>query len=236
MTEARAELVMSMQQQSTVDSSYLKLQSHPDYILPQKVLLFSALIPGSGEMVCGSYLRGLIFLGVEIGAWSMYSYYNKLGDEKDAEFMDFADQYWNKDKYTTWRDNYAQDQEFSHELPETKTQQYYEMIGKYDQFLVGWEEVPDNLNLSKEEDPNSIYFYTHQPREEYMDMRYDANKLFKLATNGAYIAMFNHILSAIDAAWLAKQHNKKLVTTSLKLENKIINYQPQTMLTLNLSW
>ncbi|MBN2010205.1 hypothetical protein JW960_12740 [candidate division KSB1 bacterium] len=247
MAAAKAEMTMAMQQPQTrkmgPDSSYLKLQQHPDYILPKKALFFSVLLPGAGELYCKEYLRSLVFIGVEASAWAVYYSYNQKGKDKENEFETFADDNWDYDRYHTWELEWDPDPEnkkFSHSIPldnngrPVKTQQYYEMIGKYDQFLVGWEGVPEDLSANKE-DANSVYDYIHQPREHYMDMRYDANQLLKNATKGVYLAMFNRIASAIDAAWVAKRHNRTIVT-SLRMENKFYDMQPETVLTLNVAW
>lgn len=234
-SELRANLNYAfMQQNTTTDSVKQKLYNHPDYILPKKPLFFSALIPGAGQLYCGSYLKSALFVGIEVGAWLMYANYHNQGKDKEKEYEAFADEYWDQDKWQAWFNNLSVEEKkvFSHSLPETKTQQYYEMIGKYNQFLVGWEGVDPNLT-SKEIHEEQ---YNSPLREKYMDIRYDSNKMLKRANTGAYIAMFNHVLSAIDAAWTAKRHNSRLIQTSLRLENKYFNYEDHTMLTLKVNW
>jgi len=232
----RSDLALSLQQSTKIDSTYLmKLHNHPDYILPKKALLFSVLIPGSGELYCRSYIKSAAFFGIEVVAWTMYVVYNQQGQEKDDEFKDYANENWNEDKWLAWFNTLTPEQQgnFSHTLPETKTQQYYEMIGKYNQFLVGWKEVPIDLSY----DDVQLKENTSPLREHYMDMRAESNKLLKRAMNGVYIAMFNHVISAIDAAWTAKQHNSKLnLNTSLRLDNRYINNENHTMLSLNINW
>ena len=234
-TMMRANLNMAMQQQhSTKDSSVLiALRKHPDYIFPKKVLLFSAIIPGAGEVYCKSYLKGALFFGIEVGAWAMYSIYHQKGADKEKEYEAYADEYWDEDKWRAWFTNLPEDQQnnFSHSLPDTKTQQYYEMIGKYNQFLAGWQDVKE-----EELTPSNLFTSTSALRDHYMDMRYDSNKMFKRAADGAYIAMFNHVLSAIDAAWTAKTHNKRIIKTKLRMETMRINYEDVPVLTLKIRW
>lgn len=237
-SEMMSEMNMAYQsmQKTTRDTAAIKaLQSHPDYILPKKVLLFSAILPGAGELYCGSYWKSALFLGIEAGAWTMYAIYNNKGNDKEQEFEDYANQHWDANKWTAWFNTLTEEEQkvFSHELPDTKTQQYYEMIGKYNQFLVGWEGVPLDLTSSEIHDPNN----TSPLREHYMDMRDESNKLFKRATSGIYFAMFNHVLSAIDAAWTAKRHNSTLViNTSFRMENKYFNNENHTMLSMRIKW
>ncbi|MGB8658566.1 MAG: hypothetical protein WCE90_12415 [Candidatus Zixiibacteriota bacterium] len=87
-------------------------------------------------------------------------------DKKQAditECMRFADQHWSEDLYDQWLHNFdgrdgqpiQSDTEaywdktkqdyvyFSHHLPNSKTQQYYEMIGEYEQFSWGWDDYTD---------------------------------------------------------------------------------------------
>ncbi|MBD3287912.1 hypothetical protein GF337_03840 [candidate division KSB1 bacterium] len=238
MSEMRAEAQMAYQQRASAQrdtAALTALHNHPDYILPKKVLLFSAIIPGAGELFAGSYLKSALFFGIEVGAWAMYAYYNKQGNEKEDEFEAYADTYWDESKWVQWYGGLTDEEQdvFSHELPEEKTQQYYEMIGKYNQFLVGWDEVPIDLTTTEIHEPEN----TSPLREEYMDMRDESNQLFKRATSGIYIAMFNHVLSAIDAAWTAKRHNSKLVIeTSLRMENKYFNNHNHQMLSLRVKW
>ena len=234
-SEMRSSMNLAMQQQNNEeDSSLVALHNHPDYILPKKALFFSVLIPGAGELYTKSYLKAALFFGIEVGAWTMYAIYNKKGNEKEDEFEAYANEYWDEDKWRAWYDNLTPEEQgvFSHSLPDTKTQQYYEMIGKYNQFLVGWKGVEKNLTSSQIHEEQ----FDSDLRQDYMDMRYDSNNMFKRANNGAYIAMFNHVLSAIDAAWTAKNHNKKLVQTSLRFENKYFNNHDHTMLSLKLRW
>jgi hypothetical protein len=236
----RSSMNMAFFQNSAQDSARIALHNHPGYILPKKVLFFSALIPGTGELYCKSFLRSAIFFGIEATAWTLYATYRKKGMDREDEFQKYADQHWSYDDWNNWFENLtpAEKESFSHSIPTDKngnlkkTQQYYEMIGKYNQFLVGWDDADNNLTVDNIKEPD----YDSSNRQDYMDMRYDANKLLKKATNGAFLAMFNRILSAIDAAWVAKAHNRKLVTTSLRMENKYYNYEYNSMLSLKLTW
>ena len=73
----RTNLNLSLQQNPMQDSSKIELYNHPDYILPKKVLFFSALIPGAGELYCKSYLKSAAFFAVEVGVWTMYAVFRK---------------------------------------------------------------------------------------------------------------------------------------------------------------
>lgn len=135
-----------------------------------------------------------------------------------------------------------------HNLPPTKTQQYYEMIGKYPQFVYGWEDVDD---LDANGDPinptvrqGSVINYgenirnINSPmREHYEDMRKLSNDSLKAGQRGVYIMILNRVVSAIHAARLAYKHNQnidsELSTLDVKFVQKpIIDHQvPMLMVT-----
>lgn len=94
---------------------------------------------------------------------------------------------------------------YSHKLPYHGEQQYYELIGKYPQYNVGWVEFGD--------DPNKPYAYGDPlvPQfHEYAVMRGDANNYYNVAAKAVLIVVINHIVSTIDAAWSAHSYNKDL--------------------------
>ncbi|TKJ41808.1 hypothetical protein CEE37_04365 [candidate division LCP-89 bacterium B3_LCP] len=108
---------------------------------------------------------------------------------------------------------------FTHELdPNNKDQQYYEMIGKYDQFGAGWPEDGDY-------DPdwrNGPYLYddlgaktwkwqTHNTyREDYLNMRKDSNDALEMSKNYTMVVLGNHLLSALHAGFNVSWKNRKL--------------------------
>jgi hypothetical protein len=178
---------------------------------PKKALLFSALAPGAGQIYGGKFLRGAVFLAMEAALWTGYLVLDKRGSDIEDDFMAYADQYWDVDAYFVWRENILASGDsalFTHGLPSNtgerfpqaedvrKTQQYYEMIGKYDQFRVGWEDYPDFYRSITYADSVLI---TEQ-RLDYMDQREDSNRYLKRAGYMTGAIFFNHIVSAIDAA------------------------------------
>ncbi|MHB2153850.1 DUF5683 domain-containing protein [Calditrichota bacterium GD2] len=100
---------------------------------------------------------------------------------------------------------------FTHSLPLTKTQQYYEMIYKYlHQFGIGWDDVGTYWG-----DP---FFYENPYNltkltptiAQYRDMRNRSNSYYDLATTMVSLVLANHLLSAFDAAWTVKKYNLRL--------------------------
>jgi len=179
--------------------------------------ILSLLLPGAGEFYADSKIKAGIFLGLEALFWTGYLSYHGKAEKKEDEYIDFANLYWSKD---TFRDSLLSIYEWDiydstiptgktlrnesrndsvvivEHLPDTKTQQYYEMVGKYDQFRYGWDDYdPQNFRTPH--------------RSLYLTMRDDSNKLFDKARYSLIAIIGNHILSGFDAVWSVKRYNKK---------------------------
>jgi hypothetical protein len=94
---------------------------------------------------------------------------------------------------------------YSHSLPPFGSQQYYELIGKYQQFYQGWDDADPALTTyggitAKLENEATNFKY-------YSAERGKANDYYSTASTAVTIAIVNHILSAIDAAWSAGSYN-----------------------------
>lgn len=177
----------------------------------KKAFLYSLIIPGSGEFYAGSKIKAVLFFGLDVTLWALYFNYHGKGKDKEKEYQTFADEYWSEDDYKQWlwknvydetipyeivsdtfryfNDEEQQWEYFSHHLPDERTDQYYEMIGKYEQFTAGWDDL--------------------QNREVYLGQRRDSNDWLNKAKYSAMFSLANHILSAFDAAIAVKKHNKK---------------------------
>lgn len=83
--------------------------------------------------------------------------------------------------------------------PIDKNQQYYEEIGKYDQFRFGWSDYPDYYAVSA----------LTALRNDYLNMRRDSNSLLNKANRFVMFSLANHLLSAFDAALSVRSHNRK---------------------------
>ena len=212
---------------------------------PKKALFLSALVPGAGQAYGGSYLKAAGFFTLEVAGWAMYAVYTNKGNDIEDEFHAFADKHWIESDYWNWiaqksdvdrNDMDAlrewEHKNFSHGLHVNKDQQYYEMIGKYDQFNYGWDDSDIGLldDTWNKQNPQRS-----KKRLYYEDKRDDSNRAFKVATTGTTIVMLNHIISAIEAAWGTSQQNKR-VQTSLRFEPLYMNNQQYSALTFRLNW
>ncbi len=98
---------------------------------------------------------------------------------------------------------------FSHHLPDEKTQQYYEMIGKYpEQFGNAWADA--SFDVSYRGAYGGVGNITPM-NDLYTTMRLDANNFYNKAGYGTMIALVNHLVSAIDAGFTTRSFNRKQV-------------------------
>jgi len=93
----------------------------------------------------------------------------------------------------------AAGQYYSHTLPLYGEQQYFELIGKYQQFNQGWNDAPPTYNYPEPVTSNFLF---------YSKERGKANDYYATASTAVTIGVLNHILSAVDAAWSASTFNK----------------------------
>ncbi|MDZ7266161.1 MAG: DUF5683 domain-containing protein [candidate division KSB1 bacterium] len=176
-----------------------------------RAAILSAVLPGAGQIYNRSYLKSLLFLGMEAGAWGAYAKFTRSGNRKTDAFERFADQHWSEGRYWDSIDRafgcspgdracerQKERENFSHYLPDSKNQTYYENIGKYDQFNAGWDDSISGEILQRDS----------QNRLLYTTMRREANEQFHKATLSSSLAMVNHLVSMAEAAFAAHKFNQ----------------------------
>jgi len=231
-----------------------------------KALLFSAVVPGSGQIYSRSYLKGLAFLVIETAALAGHFRSNREGNRLEDQFEADANALWDENAYWNWMEEisdirktgfgtheewiaalraYERDS-FSHFLPEEKNQPYYENIGKYNQFVIGWED------FRKETLGGSIEIFTYadyltgiwdtqdlrtisSQRNAYTELQDDSDGNFKHATTLASLLLLNHVVSALDAAWTTKKFNRR-VQAGLSVGQKIHQTEIVPVLRLGVTW
>jgi hypothetical protein len=111
-------------------------------------------------------------------------------------------------------------------MPDQGSQQFYELIGKYQNFQGGW----TNLNHVPDNSPSSPYYYENYRDQIFIDYAYSrqkANDYYDYAGTSTWFVVLNHLLSAADAAWTVSKFNKTIkVQTGMRL-NRILS--PYTM-------
>jgi len=206
-----------------------------------RALGYSLLLPGAGEFYTKSYIQAAGFVLLEAGLWAGHFYYHSQGKKKEDEYKEFADKWWSETLYLVWYYSLGEDTSAAVEhLPSTKNQQYYEMIGKYNWFVMGWIDAQDSswygdTDVSNIENPNR----TTDKRVEYLSMRKKSNDMLKLATYSLAGVIVNHLLSAFDAAITAKIKNDRMfkgftdvdIRTQMTYKNNEVT--PSVFLTVN---
>jgi hypothetical protein len=206
--ELRSYFCMNQEENSNVPESAASVHGRKN---PAVGILLSAVVPGAGEIYSGSWIKGAV------------QFENKGKDWEDI-FHAYADEHWNEETWISWKTQLGEDPyEGTHTLPSTKTQQYYEMIGKYDQFMEGWDDwVQGGPSLTPH-------------RDHYETLRDNSNKELIKASYCAMIALANHVISAFDASWSVRRHNRKIESkTRIGLQKVHDEYVP--MLSMDLSW
>jgi hypothetical protein len=197
---------------------------------PAKAFALSMLVPGIGQYYNGSKVKAAAFLGIEATAWILQFKWRADGNRRTEEFEAFHEAHWSEDSYgeylyLAYRDDlgnrYRDDDsisapELSHHLPDTRTQQFYEMTGKYDQFAWGWDDATlDGHDLQHYSGMDTIPravggdIPVSIRRNTYETMRYNANKKFSNARKMIMLALGNRLISAFEAFVTAKRSQSR---------------------------
>jgi hypothetical protein len=200
-------------------------------------VLFSLILPGSGEATMG-YKRGYFMMAADILAWTQVIKYNNDGDDLTDAYLAFADEHYSDERLVEAYNPGSFDPERAGEgaiyfpaygpifnveglddpetgLPlyvskEDDFREYYENLGKWDQFIFGW----DDYTRASIEYPDIGYVPTltradlQQPwvsenRETYRLMRDEANDAYKTRDRWLYVNIGLRVFSVIQSAYLA---------------------------------
>jgi len=196
---------------------------------PLKAFLFSLAIPGGGQFYNDSKIKAGSFFVADIALWSGYLLYHGKGADKEKGYKVYADQHYLSSVFLNWWDakDTSYQNDFSHRLPldgqgnPIHNREYYENIGKYDQFQVGWDDIGVNIEPPPPGSDQPGYVSPH--RKEYLNMRKKSNDYFSKASTMAMISMGNHLISAFEAAIAAKKYNRGSKQYSLDMRTKNID-------------
>jgi hypothetical protein len=193
-----------------------------------KAFAMSLVVPGAGQFYTGSKIKAGTFFAADALLWTGYLIYRGKGNDKESEYMKYADDKYTPSDYFTWWDGLSQavQDSFSHRIHENpndpegavRNHEYYENIGKYDQFQLGW----DDINTPPPPVPGGTPVLS-EFRRTYLDMRKQANDYFSNASTMAMVSIANHLISAFDAAIGAKKYNRGTRQYSLQLKSKNID-------------
>jgi hypothetical protein len=100
----------------------------------------------------------------------------------------------------------AAGQFYSHTLPPYGDQQYYELIGKYQEFYQGWDDADaslvtyEDISARLHSSPSNMIYYSKE--------RGYANDYYSTASTWVKVAIINHVVNAVYAALSASWYNK----------------------------
>ena len=88
----------------------------------------------------------------------------------------------------------------------SQIQQYYELLGKYDQYVAGWDDLVRRStgNAAVPTEVDSVENFHSERRLRYEDQRDESNRFLKRASTISGVILINHVISAIDAARVAR--------------------------------
>jgi len=180
---------------------------------PFKAFMMSLAVPGLGEYYLGSRIKAGSFFALDAILWTGYFIYHGKGNDKENEYKRFADTWYHPEDYLLWWNTIVPDsikEKYSHTMPidpdgnPIYNHEYYENIGKYHQFQVGW----DDIGLNNPPPPLGDSAIVSPLRTQYLDLRRKSNDYFTTASTIAMVSIANHIISAFDAAIGAKKYNQ----------------------------
>lgn len=178
-------------------------------------MAMSFVLPGLGEAWLG-HKRGYALMAIDVASWIGVAHYASEGNKKRDEYYAYADAHWTEARlaaaygdvslpgtfYFGWTDYTA--------LPlwvsvEDDRREYYENLGKWDQFVFGWDDFLDPREFLVQSE------YTSQDlqdprvstnRETYRAMREDSNRQFTNRDRLLYFNMATRLFSLFEVAYL----------------------------------
>ena len=185
-------------------------------------ILLSALMPGLGEVTMG-YRRGYAMMGLDIASWFGVKHYHDRGGELRNDYIAYAEAHWSETRLAAaFGDNaidYAGSFYYGSNMDDPSDytslslwvsrnddyREYYENLGKWDQFVFGWDDFADPRgwvvggasSADLKDDPR-----VSQNRITYRGMRADSNESFDRRDQFIYLNMATRIFSIFQVAYL----------------------------------
>jgi hypothetical protein len=103
---------------------------------------------------------------------------------------------------------------YTGEVNVLRDRDFYENIGKYDQFVGGWIDCydPSNIQLwfevEKDVGDSTEIIISTPNKEDYVDQRARSNDYLNIAKFAVSAVMFNHVISALEAVWSTQIRNR----------------------------
>jgi len=188
---------------------------------PARAFLYSAVIPGSGELYVGKK-RGIAFIVTEIALWSAYAVlHNRAGDLRD-DYVRYVDEHiafesdspaTSTEKWTLEDYEHATQADNWHYVYTDNAGKPVDRVGKFYWGDLPVEMIHENGEVALSESNSEYRVVAYGKRES-------ANTKYKHAKMYLSMVVVNHIVSAIDARIAAVLHNKGLDTKSVRISSQ----------------
>lgn len=193
---------------------------------PTKAFLYSALVPGSGQLYIGAK-RGYLQIAAEVGLLAAYFITRSSAQDLREDYREHVRQHVIFEGPTKF-DDWDPIEDFEHATLFDNWHNVYtdnngeplERVGKW--YWADRKAFKDE----KREKPDS------PQREVAYQLRMDANDKFQSAKTFLGIAILNHVVSAIDARIAAKNYNRKQSSLGLDLQTNISPHSVESRLVL----
>lgn len=103
---------------------------------------------------------------------------------------------------------------------------FYENIGKYDQFVGGWDDTWDeprdssgNWYLVQKGSRGETVLMTRR-KDRYRSMRFDRNRLLDRTGYVITMLMFNHVISSLEAVWSSQRGRGRFPQAALLIDSR----------------
>ncbi len=193
---------------------------------PTKAFLYSALVPGSGQLYIGAK-RGYLQIAAEAGLLAAYFITRSSAQDLREDYREHVRNHVIFEGPTKF-DDWDPIEDFEHATLYDNWHNVYtdnngeplERVGKW-----YWED----RKAFKDENRK---IHDSPQREVAYQLRMDANDKFQAAKTFLGIAILNHVVSAIDARIAAKSYNRKQNSLGLDLQTSVSPHNVESRLVL----
>ena len=193
---------------------------------PTKAFLYSALVPGSGQLYIGAK-RGYLQIAADVGLLAAYFITRSNAQSIREDYREMV------------RDNIVF--EGPTKIDDWDPIEDYEHATQYENWNHQYDSETTRARTGKWHWKREGDAFTGRPAKEVPDspvrleafeLRMDANDKFQLAKTFLGIAILNHVVSAIDARIAAKSYNKKHRSLELDLQTSFSPHNIEGLLVL----
>lgn len=117
---------------------------------------------------------------------------------------------------------------YSDDVSVVRDRHFYENIGKYDQFLGGWDDASSDWYWVEKDVGDSLEIIIKTPKKQnYIDNRFKSNQMLTRVKYSITALMFNHVISGIESVFSSlKSHEEKKEKVSSSNYQLNLTYNP----------